>query len=82
MMGIKKRYIEASKNDRSREVSPFVSSLILEAIFRMHNIKTPQDADKFGIEFGVYEIERMKDNSIAEAIQAVKNMITPQEERE
>ncbi len=82
MMGIKKRYIEASKNDRYSDVSPFVSSLILEAIFKMHDIKTPQDADKFGIEFGVFDTARMKDDSIAEAIQAIKDMVTPFEERE
>lgn len=81
MGGIKERYINNSK-DGNYGVKPFISSLILEAIFKMHDIKTIEDADKLGIEFGVFDTERMKDNSIAEAIQAVKNMITPQGERE
>ncbi len=81
MYEIKQRYID--NNSRTRYgVSPFISALILEAIFKMHDIKTLEDADKLGIEFGVFDTERMKDDSIAEAIQAVKNMITPQEERE
>ena len=81
MYEIKQRYID--NNSRTRYgVSPFISALILEAIFKMHDIKTPEDADKLGIEFGIFDTARMKDNSIAAAIQAVKNMITPQEERE
>ena len=45
----------------SKNLSPLIASLILEIIFYIDDIKTPEDISKFGIEVSDEEIKEYKD---------------------
>ena len=52
------RYIEPNGSNTRRDgVSPFVASLVLEALFNMKDIKTAQDAERYGISLDMSVIE-------------------------
>lgn len=55
-------YSLKSFNDlSSKNLSPLIASLILEIIFYIDDIKTPEDISKFGIEVSDEEIKEYKD---------------------
>lgn len=57
MSGIIGRYIEPSGQNSRYGISPFIASLVLEALFNMGNIKTAEDAQKYGINLDMSKIE-------------------------
>lgn len=72
MGDIKARYIDVSERDRYG-VSPFVSSLILETLMDAQNIKTPEDAKKYGIDISQGEIEQYQEfaNKMVASIETI-----------
>jgi hypothetical protein len=48
----------------------------------MNDIKTTQDAEKFGIKIPLSEFSIDRDNVIEVAINSINKLITPPEERE